>query len=456
VADPGFAYPAPGSGCVLDVRPSVLPAGQVQDLGEHAVGDSVAFELPAGTPGFTIMSQGVNGGGVAAITYRGVDLPNSVVPTDVRFPDGSPFYDDLAAPPQASGYDDFTRQLAYYGVFTPASGAFTVPNTSRLLDQVYAAGALPAGTWRFTVNDFARECATLADGSCTGGSTRGRYHLHVLTRPGPIASTGTLDMDVYLVTNTTLDAATAPADPQVQRWVAGMATVFARAGICLGEVTFHDLPGWARDRWRAVDVDGAGPCDELSQLFTLAAARNAVHVFLVDDLTSPSTGQGLSILGIDGSIPGPSGVPATVNSGTAVSAGDLGFEAKPGACGRSAPFDLASCGTDRIAYVTAHEAGHWLGLYHTAEMFGTLFDPLSDTPTCVCARCAPAKRRSLCEGPSSSSAGAPTLMSASYCAGSGTTCGGGRNLMFWVLDVASRGEITRQQGQVMRLNPAVH
>lgn len=32
--------------------------------------------------------------------------------------------------------------------------------------------------------------------------------------------------------------------------------------------------------------------------------------------------------------------------------------------------------------VLAHEAGHYLGLFHTSEMTGTVFDPLSDTPEC--------------------------------------------------------------------------
>jgi len=34
-------------------------------------------------------------------------------------------------------------------------------------------------------------------------------------------------------------------------------------------------------------------------------------------------------------------------------------------------------------------------------------------------------------------------------------CGGGDNLMFWLLDHASAGALSRDQGQVMRLNPAV-
>ena len=48
------------------------------------------------------------------------------------------------------------------------TGAMTVPNTTPMLNTV-GAGGLPAGTWKFTVNDFARECTQ--DSSCTGGSS---------------------------------------------------------------------------------------------------------------------------------------------------------------------------------------------------------------------------------------------------------------------------------------------
>jgi hypothetical protein len=42
------------------------------------------------------------------------------------------------------------------------------------------------------------------------------------------------------------------------------------------------------------------------------------------------------------------------------------------------------------------------------------------------------------------------------CASDAATCAGASNLMFWLLDDArSNGSVTAQQGEVMRLNPAV-
>ncbi|HET8540219.1 MAG TPA: hypothetical protein VFL83_10145 [Anaeromyxobacter sp.] len=461
--------PPPGT-CVAPVRDTVLEGAQVQDLGELAVGSRARFEVPAGTSSVTIVSQVVPGTAVADVTFSGTRLPNTVVPTDVRLPDGRLLYDDLAPYPEVDGYDDVTGLLAYYGGATPISGAFSAPNTSAALDLVRTAGEVPAGTWSFTVNDWARECLSI--GGCAGGSEAARYRVHVVTRPGPIASTGTLDLEVYLVTDPSgplPDAAAAVASRQVARWVRGLSRLFAGAGACLGTVTFRDLPEWVRSRYApggVVDVSGAGMglppdqvsagCDDLSQLFTAAVAPSrAVHVFLAEELvdrTGPALG---TTLGVDGSIPGPSGFPGTVNGGAVVGLfGTFGAETKPGACDDDASTRF-SCGTDVIAYVAAHEAGHWLGLYHTTEFDGTRFDPLADTPTCPCAQCVPTRQRNAC---AENGAASPRAVAASSCAQrTPAGCGGAQNLMFWQLDPATAvGELTREQGEVVRLNPAVH
>jgi hypothetical protein len=405
---------------------------------------------------------------VPDVTYSGTRLPNTVVPTEVRLPDGRTLYDDEAPLPEVNGYEDVTGLLAFYGGASPISGAFSTPNTSAALDLVLSAGQVPAGGWTFKVNDWARECLTTS--GCTGGSDAGRYRVHVVTRRGPIAGTGTLDLEVYLVTDPAgrlRDAASAAADPQTARWVSGMAKTFANAGVCLGTVTFHDLPPWVRDRYApdgVVDVSGAGQglppdqvaagCDDLSQLFTAGVAPSrAVHLFLAEELRDPGSESLGTTLGVDGSIPGPSGFPGTVNGGAVVGIfGTFGAEREPGACAdpRSAQF---GCGTDLLAYVAAHEAGHWLGLYHLTEFDGTRFDPLADTPTCPCAKCAPRNEQAQCAEKGGST---PTPISAASCADRKPVCGGAQNLMFWQLDPArAQGELTREQGQVVRLNPAV-
>jgi hypothetical protein len=460
--------PAPGA-CVEPVRDPVLAPGELQDLGELQVGTGARFQIPDGTASFTIVSQEVSGTAVPDITFSGAKLANTVVPTDVRGPDGTVFYDDLAALPKVGGYDDATGLLAFYGGGSPVSGAFGVPNTSAGLDLVLSQGAVPPGTWTFTVNDFARECLTVS--GCTGGSGDARYRVHVVTRPGPIAATGALDLEVYVVTDPAGElpsAAAAVANPQTARWVQHVARIFADAGICLGTVTFRDVPEWVRTRYApngSVDVSGAGlglpaaqvpsGCDDLSQLFTAGVAPSrAVHLFLAEELRDASSQDLGTTLGVDGSIPGPSGFPGTVSGGAIVGIfGTFGGETAPGACSDPGSSGF-TCGTDLLAYVAAHEAGHWLGLYHTTEFTGTDFDPLSDTPTCPCAQCVPASQRSSC---AEEGARSPQPVTASSCAARDRpVCGGAQNLMFWQLDRrTAEGRLSREQGEVMRLNPAV-
>jgi hypothetical protein len=499
--------PAPGA-CVTDARATVpattaapvgqpIPSGAFVDLGEHGVGTTLTVDVPPGASSLTIVSQDVGSATVRDIVVQqnqqSFRLPNTVVPTNVRAPGSAPadppFFSDTAAlPTDAGGYDDVTNVLAYYAGFTAVAGAFSIPNTARSLDLVRSAGEVPPGTWSFTVNDWAQECAQDPRFGCAG-STSGVYRVAAYARPGPIASTGTLDLEVYLATdpNGPLPNADAVvANPATARFVSKLSEFFGHAGICLGTVTFRDIPDWARTRYAPagqVDISGAGPggtpsasqtpsgCDDLSQLFTVAVAPSrAVHLFLAEDLVDASSANGtLTVLGIDGSIPGPSGVPGTVNGGAILGTfGLFGAERRgaSGACRQPSSAGFG-CGTDVLAYVAAHEAGHWLGLYHTTEATGTNFDPLTDTGRCPCARCAPSGERASCAERGGGSS--PTLVDASLCAGPsspiaelagralpGAGCTGARNLMFWQFDPSvAEGQLSPQQGEIIRLNPAV-
>jgi hypothetical protein len=154
------------------------------------------------------------------------------------------------------------------------------------------------------------------------------------------------------------------------------------------------------------------------------------------------------VVGIDGTIPGPSSFAGTVHSGAAVSLADLFHN--PASCVGS--IDL-SCGADEVAYIAAHETGHFLGMFHTTESEGRAFDPITDTAKCPCLRCALNSQRSSCTSSDTSN----IFLTADLCITPAAGCGGGDNLMFWQLENgASQGNLTAQQGAVMRLNPAVH
>jgi hypothetical protein len=438
------------AGWATSVQPLAY-AGQVIDLGERTVGETVSFDVPPGTGSFSIVSQLSHGDPLATFSYASFALPNLVVPTDLKTPAGELFYDDMAAVP-----DDLTQALAVGLGAGDVQGAFTVPATAASLERVHREGQISPGLWSFTVNDWAYECTQIT--GCSGGNLTNRYQVQVLLDPSPARATGTLDVSVYLVSQeVTVANATTPTDPfapRFQRFVSSLRSIYAKAGICLGKVILHDVPEWARVRYSTVTIGDGSASDELAQLSTLSAGTDepGVHVFLVDALEDSSIYPGYVLLGIDGSIAGPSGVPGTIHSGAAVTIADLvapgtldGTQELAGNC--SGALNM-SCGADITAFIAAHEVGHWLGLYHTTERTGTELDPLSDTPTCECSQCAPAADRPYC------SSGGAVVVPAS-CSSGLATCGGAENLMFWTISEKVTAALTPQQAEVMRRNPAV-
>jgi len=182
-------------------------------------------------------------------------------------------------------------------------------------------------------------------------------------------------------------------------------------------------------------VSDNSPCGLLDQMFTLSQPGGEVPLFFVDALKDAQGTLG-TIVGIDGAIPGPAGAVGTVHSGALVTTADL----TTAGCGPKP--DFARCGSDRTAYVAAHEAGHFLGLFHTTEESGRLFDPLTDTPRCPVTSCDPGALHAAVAFECNDDSGP-------------NTCGGADYLMFWSVSDSSRGVISPQEAQVMRANPLV-
>jgi len=433
----------PNGSCQKPVGTPSYPQGQVQDLGTHKVGEVLNFNVAQGAGSLSIISQAVNA--TASITFGGSSIDNTVVPTGLTEPNGTKIYDDLTAPD--AGMEDLAT--VFYAGSSPATGAMTVPNASPLLASSCA--GLPAGSWSVTVSDFAFDCFTNKDPNCTGANNTNTYAISVLTRSGVTPSTGTLDVAFYLVGAGSLTSATAILDVHVKRLVSSLSSLYAAAGLCLGTVTFYDVPAWAQSRYgTGIDADKEGPCDNLDQMFTLAQPGNTLNYFLVGQIAS--TGTGGTVVGIDGTIPGPSAVGGTIHSGAAVSAADL----SSGAC--TGGLDLINCGADRVAYIAAHEGGHWMGLYHPTEADGESFDPIHDTPTCGCEACATTKDLPNCATAGKTPRPAmPAFVFPESCLMSSGQCGGGDELMFWQLSEGiAQGRITSEQSQLMRSNPLVH
>jgi hypothetical protein len=423
------------SSCRKPVVNVSFPNAQVQVFGAQTVGTTIAFTVPAGTGTITILQQVVDAGAPDSVTLPQPigPVPNGAVPFKVLGPDGGVFFDDDAQLPA-----DLSRQEVVPGVPEPASAAMTFPNTTQALS--HQASGYPAGQWSLIVNDVAFECfnhdPTVA--GCTGGASGQQYDIQIVTRPAA-RSTGTVDLGLYLVTQQwTAASAIADADGSWTRFLDALAGIYAKAGLCLGKVTFYDPPIWAKNAYsQSILATDLSPCGLLDQMFTLSQPGGEVPLFFVDRIRASVQAGGV-ILGIDGAIPGPAGAGGTVHSGALVNVADL----TTAGCGGTPGY--TTCGSDSVAYIAAHEGGHFLGLFHTTEHDGSFFDPLDDTPQCA----------SSCDLPP-----VDGFVDGSECGDDSSnthSCGGADYLMFWLLNEGSRGTLSPQQSGIMRANPVIH
>jgi hypothetical protein len=409
----------------------------------------VSFSVPAGSIGFSIVSQAVS----AEPTYSfGGPAPNLPVPSPLLTPSDVTFFNDSVIPAP-----DLTTLLVVSGLpsqndgaaYTFFSAALNFPNSSAGL-ALALDGGLPDGTWSFGVNDYAFECFGVA--GCTGGSQTNTYNMSVLVSPGPLPSPGQLAVDVYLVTSS-LDAGMAVTNPAVHQFASRFAEFYAQAGICISTITFHDVPAWANAKYASISVAyedvALTPCSDYHQLFTLAQADRAVPLFFVDDLVDGNAPPGDTIVGEDGAIPAPPTFNGTVAGGAVVLAADLTVTS-----GCSATFDPFTCGPDLVGAIGAHETGHFLGLLHTTESTGDFFDPLIDTPACVCALCE-TNRGAEAACSNNPDGGEPTIVDNTVCSGVSQQCGGAAYLMFWLLSPDTKGLFSAEESAVMRANPLI-
>ena len=442
----GVAGPTKDPGCT-DSQATAPQASALPTVskGTNLVGTEISITVPPGTGSMSIYSQGVNVPITSVKLSSTIDIPNSVVPTLVKDPSGAQIFDDLPAPPpDASGLPIF------YAGFSPFTGTMTLPNTSFFLEHTSMQGGITPGTWKFTVNDFAQECTQVTN--CSGGGATDSYDVQAYFKPGIAPATGTVDFAFYFVGGPVTYTA-APNSAAFAKMLGSLAQILAKAGLCIGKVTLYDVPDWVKQSTvlsGSIDADNQKPCGPLSRLLMLSAPGNQVNIFLVTGFQNAS-GSPINTVGVDGTIPGPSGVGGTPSSGAAANGSDLVVTAS---CGTGV--SPRTCGPDAVAYIVAHEAGHFMGLYHTTERTGDQFDPVADTKKCECTSCAPtlaSKGTCAANRPPTT----PTDMLDSYCVSGASVpqCGGGDNLMFWLLGDHSAAAVSPQQGQVMRANPVV-
>lgn len=227
--------------------------------------------------------------------------------------------------------------------------------------------AMQPGTHEFTIHS--REAMTGGlfnrEPGVAAGTETVRVLVHAETASGATPETGEMDLNLFFTGAHGWTADSAPDDEDLQAVVDEIDEIYDQVGIDIRNVAYHDVEGDHR-----VIEDLFTGTGDLAQLLSQSdrAELDGPSVFFVEDLMGPFGGGG--VLGISGGIPGPMLVDGSVRSGVAVGTDSASAVGAPG-----------------IAQVTAHEIGHYLGLYHTTEQMGMggfggdmpQHDPLPDT-----------------------------------------------------------------------------
>lgn len=205
-----------------------------------------------------------------------------------------------------------------------------------------------------------------------------------------------------------LNAAEGDTNEALTATVARVGELWADAGFSVGSIAYEDFGG---DVATYNSVDGGEEFGNL--LRTVSADGNReITYFLVSSITDT---DGATILGLSAGPPGLAGVGSTSKSGVIASVGSL-----------------VDGNTDEMARILAHEGMHFMGLFHTSEKDGSLYDPLADTAECT-----------------TDTDGNGTF-SASECAGSGAD-----NLMWWSASETSVS-LSADQSWVVQRSAAAH
>jgi len=171
-----------------------------------------------------------------------------------------------------------------------------------------------------------------------------------------LSPANTLDLNLYFLDlanhpclgGDDLSAATAPTSTAFLSYLDRLRSILAAGGISLGQVHFADVMP------RRPDLDGLRAAD-LPHLLRLSSEESGISVFFVRSI-SP-----VGIQALAGGGPGPPRLPGTAASGIAIATDTL--------CYRDWP-DLAR--------TTAHQIGHFMGLFRNREPDGAL-DPIPDS-----------------------------------------------------------------------------
>ncbi len=425
-----------GSACTADAEceASICQAGQCTEVCDDDT-DCIRGEIcttlsRAGVPGGTYSGCGYAPGG-SGITVEQVDLG------EIDSAAGAAHPLDLATPPdsvsitlQAQRISGDPLDLTFGTVTDPTDTTiFDVAQIGMLVDQPErwlpvdtgeVIAMLVPNTTRDRVTyrpgQFAWTAGTFPRTAGDTGSAHLRLSALIKRAPGGTVTSGTLDLNVFLV-GVGITALAAPSNTRISGALARFDGILGAAGVHVGDVQYFDVTGADATTYQVIDsTDGSS--SELAGLFRLSAPRSGrrLNIFLVRSISGGSDG-GFQAIGIAGGIPGPVGIHGTQHSGVVVA-----FD--PDVVGSGAT------GANVVGHVLSHEVSHYLGLFHSTEQARP---------------CGPG------EDPSSGCApfgGGDTLAD--------TTRGDTSNLMYWsIVGSGTNDRLSAGQGFVLRASALV-
>jgi len=308
--------------------PSVLEL----DLGTvhltSGTSSSVRFTLPDGTASFMIVIDGAD------------DI--YFIPYTLDGPGGNLVSDD------ASGLSPIERfVLGPYGAQFKSNNRVTQDmGLSASLFPNNPATIITGGDYRLVVGGMNLQ----GNGTPhTGDVTVKVYYRKAI----PAASS--LDLNLYFTGAGSITATSAPTNMFIQDAITALRGIYAQAGVTVGTVSYHA----ASARFQTITgFDGSGR--DLEDLFEESNGNGrGLHFFFVDRFMGGFPGA--TVAGIAGGLPGAPDHVGSLGAGVAVS------------------ISAANGDPGILAHVMAHEGGHWLGLFHTSEITGTL-DQHPETP----------------------------------------------------------------------------
>ncbi len=199
----------------------------------------------------------------------------------------------------------------------------------------------------------------------------GEYTLEVSTQASelcwyviPKTSPGTqLDINLYFV-GTSISANEAQGSSSVRRVEQVVQSIYNDMGVTAQVANYIDASDSVSQQY--------GIIRDFYDVFNLVATSEAtgdtadealtVNVFLIEDF---NISEAPGLLGVSTGIPGMAGLHGNSGAGLVFSAASLGRD------------------DQQLGQTMAHEIGHFVGLRHTTEHYGSAHDPITDTPECL-------------------------------------------------------------------------